>query len=100
MQEIISEIEIVPVKPKDGLVAFVGFTLFNAIHCSSVAIFTKPDGGYRLSYPTKKVGEQNMPIFYPINKYIGEEITKHIVYRYEELMKGYIRDGRYSSTRI
>lgn len=53
----ISEIQIVPVKPDKGLVGFCSFILYESIYCSSVAIFTRPDGSFRLVYPTKKVGE-------------------------------------------
>ena len=97
---IISEIEIMPIKPQNGLIAFASFTLFEIIHCSSVAIFTKPNGGYRLSYPTKKIGNQNIFIFYPIDKVLGNEIEERVIARYEDLTKDYIKDGRYYCSRV
>ena len=53
----ITEIQITPIKPKNGLVAFASIVLENNIHLGSIGIYTKLDGsGYRITYPTKKVG--------------------------------------------
>jgi len=38
------------------LSACASFILFESIYCSSVGIFTRPEGGFRLLYPNKKVG--------------------------------------------
>ncbi len=51
----ISEIQVIPIKPQDGLVAFVSFDLDNCLYLGSIDIITRPQGGYRLTYPTKKV---------------------------------------------
>ena len=64
----ISEINITPVKPQGGLVGFASFVLFEAFYCGSVALFSRPDGSYRLSYPSKRVGERELDVFYPINR--------------------------------
>ncbi|MBN1331363.1 septation protein SpoVG family protein [Candidatus Dojkabacteria bacterium] len=82
---IISEIEIIPVKPKDGLIAFCTFVLFEGIYCSSIAIFTRLDGSYRLVYPTKQRGERSIAIFYPINKEIGKVIEEEVIRKLNEL---------------
>jgi len=50
--------QIIPVKPKKGLIAFCCFVMFEATYCCSVGIYTRPGGGYRLVYPTKKVNER------------------------------------------
>lgn len=86
--KLLSEIEIVPVRPKDGLVAFASFTLCGILRCSSVAILTRPSGGYRLVYPTKKVGNRAMSIFYPITYKIGSAIEEEVIKKYEEVTKG------------
>ena len=75
---IISEIQIIPVKPNKGLIAFCCFVLFEAIYCYSVGIYTRPEGGYRLVYPTKKVNEKSMNIFHPINARIGKIIEQEV----------------------
>ena len=63
----ISEIQITPVKPNNGLIAFCSFVLYEAVYCSSIALFTRPDGTIRLVYPTKKLGSKDLNIFHPIN---------------------------------
>lgn len=83
----ISEIEIVPVNPKDGLVAFASFTLHGEIRCNSVAIMSRPGGGYRLAFPTKKVGEKYLNVFYPINRSVGTAIEKEVIKKYEDVTK-------------
>jgi len=81
----ISEVQIIPVKPHNGLVAFCSFILFDSIYCGSVGVYTRPAGGYRLVYPTKKVGETNLDIFFPINSNIGSRIEAKVVERMTNL---------------
>lgn len=84
--KIISEIQIVPIKPNNGLVAFVSFVLYEAIYCSSVGIFTRPDGSYRLVYPTKKLADKDINIFHPIDKNIGLLIEKEVSSKLKDVM--------------
>jgi len=83
----ISEIQIVPVKPINGLVAFASFVLNESIYLGSIGVVTRPHGSYRLVYPTKKVNGKNLNLFYPINKDIGQQIEEAIVTSYEDVMK-------------
>ncbi|HRN69732.1 MAG TPA: hypothetical protein PLS49_00980 [Candidatus Woesebacteria bacterium] len=96
MKNPVNEIQIIPVKPKDGLIAFCSFVLFDSLYCSSVGVFTRPSGGYRLVYPTKRVGSRDIDIYYPVTREIGlvieEEVTKVI----QDLMK----NGRYSIAHV
>lgn len=87
----IAEIQIVPIKPQNGLVAFVSFVLDNNLYLSSIGIITRPEGGYRLAYPTKKVGIRNINIFHPISKAFAESIEKEVIAKFEDVMK----NGRY-----
>ena len=82
----ISEIQIVPIKPKDGIVAFVSFVLNEAVYLSSVAVMTRPQGGYRLVYPTKKIGDRSIGIFYPIKKDFAGQIEKDVIEQLEKVM--------------
>jgi stage V sporulation protein G len=76
----ISEIQIIPIKPKEGLIGFASFVLDEKYYVSSVAIYTRLDGsGYRLVYPTKKVGEKNINIFHPINREAADAIEEAVV---------------------
>lgn len=82
----ITEIEIIPVKPHEGLIGFASFILDEKFYVSSVAIFTKLDGsGYRLVYPSKKVGEKNINIFHPINSEVGKAIEEAVTEKVNKL---------------
>jgi len=87
----ISEIQIVPIKPQDGLVGFASFVIDNALHLSSIGIVTRPQGGYRLTYPTRKSQNGSFHIFYPINKATAERIEQAVIARFEEVTKSYAR---------
>ncbi len=69
--QIISEISIVPIKPKFGHIAFASFLLFECFYVCSVAVYTRPGGGIRLVFPRKK----NLDICHP---------TKHELYQMAE----------------
>lgn len=87
----ISEVQIIPIKPQEGLVAFASFVLDDCIYLGSIGIITRPQGGYRLVYPTKKVGFRNLNIFHPINKSFAEIIEKEVISKFEDVMKNYDR---------
>lgn len=87
MENKISEIQIIPVKPSNGLVGFASFVLDNSLFLGSVGILTRPEGGYRLVYPTKKLGLRNINIFHPINKTFAESVEKEVVRKFEDVMK-------------
>ena len=59
----LSEIQIIPIKPQNGLVAFASFVLDGNLYLGSIGIVTRLNGGYRLVYPTKKVGDRSLNIF-------------------------------------
>lgn len=76
----ISEVQIRVIKPKDGLVGFASCVLDGALYLSSIGIFSKLDGtGYRITFPTKKVGDTDLQIFHPINKELGQAIESAIM---------------------
>lgn len=84
--KLLNEIQITPIKPVNGLVAFASFVLFESIYCSSVGIITRPEGGFRLLYPTKKVGGRDMGLFYPISKEVGLLIEKEVIEKLKDVM--------------
>lgn len=88
----ISEIQIVPIKPQDGLVAFASCVIDKKLYVSSIGIVTRPTGGYRLLYPTKKIGIKNINIYHPINKSFAETIEREVIKKFEDVMK----NDRYS----
>lgn len=81
----ISEIQFYPVKPQDGLLGFVSFVLDGKFWMGSVAVFSRPDGRYRLVYPTRKVGGQNINIFHPINQEAGQQVEAAVSEKVAEI---------------
>lgn len=90
MKNQITEIEIVPIKPSNGLVGFASFVFNNCFHLGSIGIYTRPQGGYRLTYPTRG----NFNIFYPINREIAEQIEQAIITKFEDVTKSYGRHNK------
>ena len=93
----LSEIQIIPIKPQNGLVAFASFVLDASLYLGSIGIMTRPQGGYRLIYPTKKVAERSLNIFYPISKEFAQLIENEVVKQFEDVMKKYDRHNSFNS---
>jgi DNA-binding cell septation regulator SpoVG len=90
MNATISEVQITPVKPKDGLVGFASFVYDGSFYLGSIGIYTRPQGGYRLTYPTRNGSSGSFNIFHPINKEIAQEVEKEVINRFEEVTKAYV----------
>lgn len=88
MEEVtkVKEITIIPIKPKNGLVALASCIVDSKLYLGSIGIYTKLKGGYRLTYPNKKVGESAINLYHPITKECGDAIETAIINKYEELM--------------
>lgn len=93
----LSEIQIIPIKPQNGLVAFASFVLDESIYLGSIGIMTRIQGGYRLVYPTKKVAERSLNIFYPINREIAQVIENEVVRQFEDVMNKYDRHNSFNA---
>lgn len=87
MKPNLTEINIVPIKPTNGLVGFASFVLDGNLYLGSVGIMTRPGGGYRLTYPTKKVGATDLNVFFPINKDFAHAVEETIIQYFEKVMK-------------
>jgi len=83
----ITEIQILPIKANNGLVAFASCVLNGDIYLGSIGIHKRLDGGgYRLTYPTKKVAGKDFHIFHPINKEASKRLEVAITLKAEEIM--------------
>ena len=80
---VISEIQVVPILPQNGLVAFASITFDSCLRLGSIGIFTRPQGGYRLTYPTRN----KLNVFYPINREVAGLIEEAVIAKYEEVIK-------------
>lgn len=85
---IITEVNIVIFRARNGLVAMASCVYNNALFLSSIGIMNRLQGGYRISYPTKKLsGERSINMYRPINKEVAKAIEDAILEKYHELTK-------------
>ncbi len=84
----VSEVQILPVKPKDGLLAFVSFILNDYLFVGNVALYSRPDGsGFRLLFPSKTLPNGKIiTIVHPITKELGEAIHLAVTKKFEDLI--------------
>jgi len=69
-------------------VAFGSLVLDDCLYLGSIGIYQKLDGsGYRITYPTKKIGDKNINIYHPINQETSWAIETAIVAKAEDLLK-------------
>jgi DNA-binding cell septation regulator SpoVG len=84
----ITEIEIIPIKPRNGLVAFASIVVENRLYLGSIGVHTRLDGsGYRLTYPTKKIGDRDLNIFHPIDQETSKKIEEAIITKMKKIFK-------------
>jgi len=84
----ISEIQIIPVKPREGLVAFASCIINDFLYVGSVGIYTSPSkpGSFRLVYPSKTLPNgKEVSCVHPITREVGELISKAIIRRFREI---------------
>ncbi len=86
----LSEIQIIPIKPYNGLVAFCSFVVNGFLFVGDVAIYNSPGRpeGFRLVFPDKvlRTGKK-INVVHPITREAGDLITKTVVKRYRELQR-------------
>ena len=86
----ISEIEIVPIKPQSGLVAFASCVINNSFYVGNIAIHTSYNcrDGYRLVYPSKILPNgKEVNCIHPINRDVGESISKAIISKFKQIIQ-------------
>ena len=74
----VTEVDIAFVKPNNGLIAFASVVLADQLYLGSIAVHQKLTGGYRLTYPTRKVGDTHFNIFHPIRRPLGFAVEQAI----------------------
>jgi stage V sporulation protein G len=81
----IAEVNVTPIKPQDGLIAFASVVVDESLYLGSIAVYARPDGSYRLLYPTKKLGERVVNLFHPISRETSKQIEDAIFKKCEEI---------------
>lgn len=85
---VVSEVNITPTKPANGLVAFASCVIDRQMYIGSLGVHKRLDGtGYHITYPTKKVGSQQLNYFHPVNKDAGRIIEQAVVAKCVELFE-------------
>lgn len=97
---VVSEIQITPVKPIDGLVAFASCVIDGQLYVGSLGIHQLLSGtGYRITYPTKKIGSSQLNYYHPVTKQAGQLIEQAIIAKCVELFERSDEHyGRHSKT--
>lgn len=79
----ITEIQIIPIKPNNGLIAIANIVVDNCFYLSSIGVHKKLNGfEYRITYPTKN----NINIFHPIDKKISKYFEEEIIKKTKEIL--------------
>lgn len=84
----IFEIQIIPIKPKNGLMAFASFVINNQFYVGNIAIYQSPStvDGYRLVYPDKILPNgKRINCIHPINRHVADVIHNAIIGEYKKL---------------
>lgn len=94
----VNEVNITPVKPANGLIGIASVVIDGNLYLNSIAIYTKLDGSYRLLYPTKLVGNNQLGLFYPINRKASKVIEAAVFKKCNEIFEGRSNDDRHRQT--
>lgn len=86
MHNKISEIQVIPIKASDGLIGFASLVFDNSVYLGGIGIYTRPQGGIRLTYPTRTHSSGSINVFHPINKMIADEIELAVEEKYKKLI--------------
>lgn len=82
----ITKVELLPIRPQNGLIAFASIKLDDRLYITSIGVHKRLDGkGYRITYPTRKIGKQSVSICYPVEPTMSKEIEMAICRRAIEL---------------
>ncbi len=83
----VTKVEILPIHPQDGLMAFACVELDGRFYVSSIGVHRKRDGsGYRITYPTKRIGEGSQTICHPTTQELSREIEKVVCEKAEKVL--------------
>jgi stage V sporulation protein G len=84
----LQEINITPIKPRNGLQAFCSFVINNSFYVGDVALYSRLDGSYRLVYPIKVLANgAKVNCFHPINDDVRSIIETRVTQAYLELIE-------------
>ncbi len=85
---LVDEVEIYPVRPRGGLVAFASCVINGCLYLGNIGVHTRLDGsGYRLVFPMKVLPNgKEIQCVHPVTREAGDLILRAIVTRFEALI--------------
>lgn len=96
----VSEVQIIPIKPQGGLVAFASCVINGQFYVGDIAIYTRPDGqSHRLVFPCKTLPNgKRINCFYPIRREASDVLRRAVVGKYEEVTEKVRKIGKRSGS--
>lgn len=90
MKTDISELSFYPIKPTPkGQIGYASLLLDKKFSVNCIAVYVKPDGSYRLLFPSKYLPTgKEVQTIYPVNAETYEAILKAVTDKIENVMKG------------
>lgn len=90
----VEEVELYPVKPRGGLVAFASCIVNGCLYLGNIAVHTRLDGsGYRLVFPVKVLPNgKEIQCVHPVTREAGDLLLRAIVTKFEALIASARRD--------
>ena len=69
----ISEVELLPLKPVGGMVAWASMLVNQSLYLGSIGVHIRPGGGVRLVYPQRTLPNgKTISLFHPTNRHTGD----------------------------
>jgi len=93
-KKLITKVEIIPITPKSGHIAFANVVFEDKLALNGIGIHTcLSRQGFRLVYPDKHLPNgKKIQLYHPINKQIADEIQGTVIGQYEKLLENIARD--------
>lgn len=85
METVITNVQIQLITPQKDLIGFASIIINDVISLNSIAIWKVSPDSYRITYPTKKSGQKEPEVFYPIKKDLSDYILSEIINRLKGL---------------
>ena len=82
----ISEINIIPYKGNKGLVGLASCVIEDVLYLGSIGIYSKREGGYRITFPNKSSKHGMVNVFHPIQKDFGLEMETKIIEEFKKVI--------------
>jgi len=83
----ITEVQIVPIKEKDGLLAIASVVFDNSFFLGSIGVYTKQNSpGYRITYSIKSNSGRNFSIYHPIRRDVSKAIEQAVLSKAEAVL--------------